>query len=95
MRIERVEPIVLESAVGTVSLQGGKAAFDATVTPVVAKVHTDTGIVGLGETYLDDPSGFKAAASAKGMEALGHELEGKDPRDVTSVESPLHTGSRR
>jgi len=83
MRIERVEPIVLESAVGTVSMQGGKAAFDATVTPVVAKVHTDADIVGLGETYLDDPSGFKAAASAKGMEALGHELEGKDPRDVT------------
>jgi L-alanine-DL-glutamate epimerase-like enolase superfamily enzyme len=83
MKIEKVEPIVLESAVGSVSLQGGKAAFDATVTPVVAKVHTDEGITGLGETYLDDPSGFKARASAEGMEALGHELEGKDPREVT------------
>ena len=83
MEIERVEPIVLESAIGTVSMQGGKAAFDATVTPVVARVHTNEGIVGLGETYLDDPAGHKALASAKGMEALGHEIQGEDPRDVT------------
>jgi L-alanine-DL-glutamate epimerase-like enolase superfamily enzyme len=84
MQIETIEPIVLESAIGTVSLPGGKAAFDATVTPVVAKVHTDEGVVGLGETYLDDPSGHKALTAAKGMEALGHELEGKDPREVTA-----------
>jgi L-alanine-DL-glutamate epimerase-like enolase superfamily enzyme len=82
MQIERIEPIVLESAVGTVTMQGGKESFDATVTPVVARVHTDDGIVGLGETYLDDPSGHKALTAAKGMEALGHELEGEDPRDV-------------
>lgn len=83
MLIEKIEPIVLESAIGTVSMPGGKAAFDATVTPVVAKVHTDEGIVGLGETYLDDPSGHKALTAAKGMEALGHELEGTDPLAVT------------
>lgn len=84
MQIERIEPIVLESAVGTVSLPGGKDSFDATVTPVVARVHTDEGVVGLGETYLDDPSGHKALTAARGMEALGHELEGKDPREVTA-----------
>ncbi|ADJ16758.1 mandelate racemase/muconate lactonizing enzyme family protein [Halalkalicoccus jeotgali] len=83
MRIEQIEPIVLESAVGTVSMPGGKNAFNATVTPVVAKVHTDEGIIGLGETYLDDPSGHKAMTTAKGIEALGHELQGSDPRDVT------------
>jgi L-alanine-DL-glutamate epimerase-like enolase superfamily enzyme len=82
MQIERIEPIVLKSAVGTVTIQGGKESFDATVTPVVARVHTDEGIVGLGETYLDDPSGYKARTAAKGIEALGHELEGTDPRDV-------------
>lgn len=82
MKIEKVEPIVLESAIGTVSMPGGKSAFEATVTPVVAKVHTDNGTVGLGETYLDDPSGHKAMTAAKGMEALGHEIEGKDPCDV-------------
>lgn len=84
MQIEKVEPIVLESAIGTVSMPGGKSAFEATVTPVVAKVHTDEGIIGLGETYLDDPSGHKAMTAAKGMEALGHELEGKDPLAVTA-----------
>lgn len=82
MQIEQIEPIVLESAVGTVSMPGGKNVFDATVTPVVAKIHTDEGIIGLGETYLDDPSGHKAMTAAKGMEALGHELQGKDPRNV-------------
>ena len=84
MQIERIEPIVLESAIGTVSLPGGKESFDATVTPVVAKIHTDEGIIGLGETYLDDPSGHKALTAAKGMEALGHELQGTDPREVTA-----------
>lgn len=82
MRIEKVEPIVLASAIGTVSMPGGKNEFEATVTPVVATVYTDEGIVGIGETYLDDPSGYKAMTAAKGMEALGHELEGEDPRDV-------------
>lgn len=84
MQIKKVEPIVLKSAIGTVSMPGGKAAFDATVTPVVVKVHTTEGIVGLGETYLDDPSGHKALTAAKGMEALGHELQGTDPLDVTA-----------
>ena len=82
MNIETVEPIVLESAIGTVSMPGGKSAFDATVTPVVVRVHTDDGIVGLGETYLDDPSGHKALSTAKGMEAIGEELRGSDPREV-------------
>lgn len=82
MKIEKIEPIVLESAIGTVSMPGGKSAFEATVTPVVAKVHTDEGILGIGETYLDDPSGHKAMTAAKGMEALGQEIKGEDPRDV-------------
>ena len=84
MQIERIEPIVLESAVGTVSMPGGKASFEATVTPVVAKVHTDDGRIGLGETYLDDPSGRKAMTVAEGVKALSHELEGTNPLDVTA-----------
>ena len=95
MQIEQVEPIVLESAIGTVSLPGGKNAFDATVTPVVARVHTDEGIVGLGETYLDDPSGHKAMTAAKGMEALGHELEGMDPRDVSACWHEMYVHVKR
>lgn len=46
-------------------MQGGKESFEATVTPVLAQVHTDEGIVGLGETYLYDPSGHKARTTAK------------------------------
>ncbi|WP_276253080.1 mandelate racemase/muconate lactonizing enzyme family protein [Halomontanus rarus] len=95
MQIKKIEPIVLESAIDTVSLPGGKESFDATVTPVVAKVHTDEGIVGLGETYLDDPSGHKALTAAKGMEAVGHELQGKDPRDVTSCWHEMYVHVKR
>ena len=82
MHIADIEPIVLESSIGTVSLPGGKDTFDATVTPVVAKVITDDGRVGLGETYLDDPSRHKARTVAKGIEALAHEFEGTDPLAV-------------
>lgn len=84
MRITQIEPLIFESAVGTVSLPGGKADFDATVTPVVARVHTDSDVVGIGETYLDDPTGRKARTTAAGIEALSHELEGTDPRAVTA-----------
>lgn len=60
MEITNVEPIVLESAVGTVSMPEGKANFDATVRPVLVRIETNAGIVGLGESYLDDSTGQKA-----------------------------------
>ena len=95
MEIQRIEPIVLESAVGTVSLPGGKADFDATVTPVVARVETTDGTIGLGETYLDDPTGQKAMTVAQGMRALEHELEGMDPLDVLSCWHEMYVHVKR
>ena len=95
MEIQRIEPIVLESAVGTVSLPGGKADFDATVTPVVARVETTDGIVGIGETYLDDPTGQKALTVAQGIRALEHELQGGDPRDVLSCWHEMYVHVKR
>jgi len=83
MEIVEIEPIVLESSIGTVSIPGGKSEFDTTVRPVIAKVHTDEGITGLGETFLDDPSGDSSRSAAAGIQALGNHLIGKDPRDVT------------
>lgn len=95
MEITTVEPIALESAVGTVSLQGGETAFDATVRPVLVRIETDTGIVGLGETYLDDPTGDKAHTAAQGMAALGNHLVGRDPRDVTRRWQELYVHVKR
>ncbi|MFB6150670.1 MAG: mandelate racemase/muconate lactonizing enzyme family protein [Haloarculaceae archaeon] len=95
MEITDVEPVVLESAVGTVSLPGGKADFDATVRPVLVRVHTDEGILGLGETYLDDPTGDKAAFVAKGVDALANHLVGEDPRQVRALWHEMYVHTKR
>jgi len=62
-----VTPIPLESAVDTFSFAGERSAFDATVRPVLARIETDAGHVGLGESYLDDPAGERAAFVAQGV----------------------------
>lgn len=95
MEITEVEPIPLESAVGTVSMQGGKAAFEATVRPVLVRVHTDAGHIGLGETYLDDPTGDKAHWNARAMQALGNHLIGEDPRDVKRLWHNMYVHTKR
>jgi len=95
MEITDVEPIVLESAVGIVSLPGGKADFDATVRPVLVRVHTDDGIVGLGESYLDDPTGEKAEFVAKGVDALANHLVGEDPRNVRDLWHEMYVHTKR
>lgn len=95
MEITDVESIPLESAVGTVSLPGGNAAFDATVRPVLVKVHTDEGFVGLGETYLDDPTGDKAKFVANGVDALANHLVGEDPRNVRDLWHEMYVHTKR
>ena len=95
MEVTEVEPIPLESAVGTVSLPGGNADFDATVRPVLVRVHTDEGVVGLGETYLDDPTGDKAAFVAKGVDALANHIVGEDPRNVRELWHEMYVHTKR
>ena len=46
MEVTEIGPIVPESAIGIVSIPGGKSDFDTTVRPVLVKVHTDKGITG-------------------------------------------------
>lgn len=95
MEVTEIESIPLESAVGTVSMQGGKAAFEATVRPVLVRVHTDEGITGLGETYLDDPTGDKSQFTARAMDALGNHLVGEDPRNVTELWHEMYVHTKR
>ncbi|MFB6141192.1 MAG: mandelate racemase/muconate lactonizing enzyme family protein [Halosimplex sp.] len=95
MEITAVEPIVLESAVGTISLPGGKTDFDATVRPVLVRVETDEGIVGLGESYLDDPTGEKAKFVAQGVRALANHVVGEDPRNVRSLWHEMYVHAKR
>lgn len=95
MKITDVDPVVLESAVGTVSLPGGTTDFDATVRPVLVRIETDEGIVGLGETYLDDPTGDKAAFVAKGVEALANHIVGEDPRHVRHLWNEMYVHTKR
>lgn len=95
MQITDVEAIPLESAVGTVSLPGGNADFDATVRPVLVRVETDEGVTGLGETYLDDPTGEKAAFVATGVDALATHLVGEDPRNVRDLWHEMYVHTKR
>lgn len=95
MQIVDVEPIVLESAIGTVTIPGGKGEFDTTVRPVLVKVHTDSGITGIGETFLDDPSGDSSRSAAAGIQALGNHLIGEDPRNVTQLWNDMYVHVKR
>lgn len=95
MEITEIEPIVLESAIGTVSIPGGKSDFETTVRPVLVKVHTDKGIVGIGETFLDDPSGDSSRAAAASIQALGNHIVGTDPRAVTERWHELYVHVKR
>jgi len=95
MEVTKIEPIVLESAIGTVSIPGGKSDFETTVRPVLVKVHTDEGITGIGETFLDDPSGDSSRAAAASMQALGNHLIGKEPREVTERWHELYVHVKR
>lgn len=95
MEITNVESIVLRSSVGKISMPGGYSEFDATVRPIVARIQTDEGITGIGETYLDDPNGDMALAMGHTIDALGDELIGEDPRDVTRHWQNLYLHTKR
>lgn len=95
MEVTEVEPIVLESAIGTVSIPGGKSDFETTVRPVLVRIHTDEGITGIGETFLDDPSGDSSRAAAASIQALGNHLVGRDPRNVTELWHELYVHVKR
>jgi len=95
MEITGVEPIPLESAVGTFSFAGGRSEFDATVRPVLVRVETDTGHVGLGESYLDDPTGEKAKFVAQGVRGLREHVVGEDPRNVRECWEEMYVHAKR
>jgi len=95
MEVTEIEPIHLESAIGTVSIPGGKSDFDTTVRPVLVKIHTDSGITGIGETFLDDPSGATSRAATHNLQSLGNHLIGKDPRNPTELWHELYVHVKR
>lgn len=95
MEITDVESIELESAVGTLPMHGGMTEFDATAKPIVVRIHTDDGVTGLGETYLDDPDEDMSRAIASGIDALGSRIVGEDPLDVTRLWHELYVYVKR
>ncbi|WP_338737805.1 mandelate racemase/muconate lactonizing enzyme family protein [Haloplanus salilacus] len=95
MRVTDVEAIPMESAVDSVQMKLGETDQTVGVSPVVVKVHTDTGITGLGETLTYDPTGRDAAFAAEGVTSLARHLEGEDPRDVSQRWSELYQHAKR
>ena len=96
MEVTEVEAVVLESAVGTIPLSGGKGGvLDATVTPIIARVHTDEGITGIGETFIEDPSSEKAKWVGQSIRGLAKHLEGKDPREALDRWQEMYVNTKR
>jgi L-alanine-DL-glutamate epimerase-like enolase superfamily enzyme len=95
MEITRCEAIPLASAVEGVEMAFGGGDREVGVQPVLVKVHTDTEHVGLGETLTYDASGAEGEAVARMVEALGTDLEGRDPRDPTAAWESLYVDVKR
>lgn len=96
MRITDVESIVLESTIDTISIAGGKGGnFNATVTPIIARIETDEGIVGIGETFVEDPSNEKAKSVGRSIEGLSSHLIEKDPRAVKERWHEMYVHTKR
>lgn len=96
MEITDVEAIVLESAVGTIPLAGGKGGdFDATVSPIIARIHTDEGITGIGETFVEDPSMEKARWVGQSIRGLSKHLNGRNPLNVRDRWHEMYVHTKR
>ena len=95
MRITGVEAIPLESPVDTIQMKTGKKEQSVAVLPVLAKVHTDAGITGLGETLTYDPSGREARFAAQGVRSLERHLLEEDPLDVKQRWDDLYQHVKR
>ncbi|MFB6159572.1 MAG: mandelate racemase/muconate lactonizing enzyme family protein [Haloferacaceae archaeon] len=95
MRVTDVEAIPMETAIDTVTRQGGSSAQTITVNPVMARVETDAGLTGVGETFVFDPEGSEARMVAEGIEAMASRVEGEDPRDVVARWHEMYTDAKR
>lgn len=95
MEITDVEAIPLESPVDTVEMKTGNRDQSIGVLPVIVKVHTDTGITGIGETLTYDPAGEEAKYAAQGVRSLAGDLIGANPLAVTQRWSELYQHAKR
>lgn len=95
MEIVNVESIPLRNAIGSVKIPGGKSDFETTVQPIVVRIHTDTEMVGIGETFVDDPSGDSARAVASNITALGNHIIGEDPSHVADLWNQMYVHVKR
>lgn len=95
MEITRVEPIPLESPVDTIQMKTGEREQSVAVLPVLVKVHTDAGIIGLGETLTYDPSGEEAEFVAQGVRSLERHVIEENPLDVKQRWSDLYQHVKR
>ena len=95
MQVTDVEAIPMESPVESVQMKLGETEQTVGVAPVVVKVHTDSGITGLGETLTYDPAGRDAVVVAEGVRSLTRHLVGENPLDVSQRWSELYQHAKR
>ena len=61
----------------------------------MARVETDAGIQGVGESFVFDPEGSEARMVARGIDALADRIVGEDPRDVVARWHEMYTDAKR
>lgn len=88
MEITKVETFVLEGDIESASLPAETGSLEVEVTSVLVRVHTDAGIIGIGESFHRTVAENEHLALA--IEMLGESLIGRDPSNITALWDELY-----
>jgi L-alanine-DL-glutamate epimerase-like enolase superfamily enzyme len=80
MEVTDIETVIVESTVDAASLPAEVGERSLDVSSVIAKVHTDAGITGLGESFYRSVEDNRFLAES--INSIGRHLLGKNPLDV-------------
>ncbi|MFB6158024.1 MAG: mandelate racemase/muconate lactonizing enzyme family protein [Haloferacaceae archaeon] len=93
MRITDVETVLVDSAVDAASLPAQVGERDLDVSSVIVRLHTDAGLVGLGESFYRSVEDNRFLAES--IESIGRHLVGEDPEAVTARWHELYLHVKR
>lgn len=93
MEITDVETVTLSSAVDAASLPAQVGERELEISSTIVKVHTDEGIIGLGESFYRSEENNRFLE--RSIESLSRHIIGTDPRNVTERWHELYLHVKR